>query len=144
LGYIAGVKLEYQIIQLWLMLFKSVFKGVRGKLCPAFLALIPWDFLAMMFSEVVAFFDEKALFGIAMVFTFWVRTAIRTSVIFGHIHFSSYYSYRRIFGFINLFFTNIKILFMFTICYHSLSFNASPQKGVSYLNKYSSFSSTVR
>ena len=87
LGYIAGVKLEYQIIQLWLMLFKSVFKGVRGKLCPAFLALIPWDFLAMMFSEVIAFLDEKALFGIAMIFAFWIRTAIRTSVIFWHIHF---------------------------------------------------------
>ena len=87
LGYIAGVKLEYQVIQLWFMLIERVFKSIGRKLGSTFLALIPWDFLAMMFSEVVAFFDEKALFGIAMIFAFWIRTAIRTSVIFWHIHF---------------------------------------------------------
>jgi len=87
LGYIAGVKLEYQVIQLWFMLFKGIFKSVRRKFCTANLTLIPWDFLAMMFSEVVAFLYEKALFGIAVIFAFGIRTAIRTSVIFWHIHF---------------------------------------------------------
>ena len=41
--------------------------------------------------------------------------------------------------FLNLFFTNIRLLFMVPICYHSLSFDASPQKGVSYFRKHSRF-----